>query len=411
MSQIFLSHSRKDRQVVQRLENDLRAAGFEVWMDSSEISVGQSISKKIQEGLKESEYLGIWLTVNSVGAGWVEQEWLAKLHLEIHDRQVMVLPLLAEDIEIPLLLRDKKYADFRTDYNSGLNQLLSVLRSGVAEEERTIAGYAREFLEDLGGTHIPLPLHGSIDIIGTLKKLPRSGKKIRLETYSPEIQIRSIYDHILSVAHSADSLFSAVRHGVRHGEKAELARCIAYHDVPEILLGDLPGYTNLTDAKRNRARVFAERRLSELPSGEPERIANEFIRMFLNDRERKSLSAAMQTLSDERSPVRRFFYVLDKMDPIIAVWRYLHLFRGQLDPGATEFLKRLKDFFDNPRVKEVAKDYTEDPVVQELVLTLQDRRLARNYYRDADAIPGKLAGINRDILKTLIEGTDLLFAQ
>jgi 5'-deoxynucleotidase YfbR-like HD superfamily hydrolase len=410
MPKIFLSHSSRDKDAVLKLERDIRAAGIDVWLDDSEIEVGQSVAKKIQEGLEKSDYLAIWLTHHAVGSGWVEQEWLAKFHAAIEDRQIAVLPLLAEDVDIPFLLRDKKYADFRSDYNAGLRQLLKTLRLDVSNEEPTIAAYVRDFLDDLTGTLIPLPLHGTIDIIGTLKKLPRSGKQIRLYTYSPRVPVRSIYDHILSLAHSADCLFPLVQHGIRPQEKSDLARCIAYHDLPEVLLGDIPGYTNLNDAKRSRARLFSERRLSELPNGQPEKIANDFIGMFLDDRERKSLRAATRILSDKTSSVGRFFYVLDKVDPIVAVWRYLHQFRRKLDPDADEFLKRLKDFFDNPHVKEVAEDYKEDRTIRELALTLQDRQLARKYYRDEAAIPERIAGIDRDALRKLIQGCKLMFA-
>jgi 5'-deoxynucleotidase YfbR-like HD superfamily hydrolase len=412
MPKIFLSYSRKDKEAVLRLERDIRAAGIDVWIDDSEIVVGDPVSEKIEEGLKESDYVGIWLTRNSIDSGWVRIEWLAKLHAAIKNQQGVILPLLAEDkVDVPLLLRDREYADFRTDYETGLKQLLKALRSSLLGEERTIAAYVRDFLEDLTKAFIPLPLHGTIHIIATLKKMPRSGKKIRLDTYSPSLPVRSVYDHILSLSHSADHLFPIVQHGIRQQEKVDLARCIAYHDLPEVLLGDIPGYTNLTDAKRARARVFAERRLSELPSGEPERITSEFIGMFLDGRERNGLNAANQTLSDKASPVGRFFCVLDKIDPIIAVWRYLHYFRGKLDPNAMEFLKRMRDFFDNPRVKEIAKDYKEDRLIQDLALTLQDRQLARRYYSDQGAIPARQVGIGREALKGLIEGTNFVFAE
>jgi hypothetical protein len=167
----------------------------------------------------------------------VKTEWLAKLHAP-----GVILPLLAEDkVEIPLLLQDREYADFRTDYGTGLRQLLKAFGSSILSEERTIAAYVRDFLEDLTEAFIPLPLHGTIHIIATLKKMPRSGKKIRLDTYSPRIPVRSIYDHILSLSHSADRLFPIVQHCIRPQEKVDLARCIAYHDLPEVLLGDIRG--------------------------------------------------------------------------------------------------------------------------------------------------------------------------
>jgi 5'-deoxynucleotidase YfbR-like HD superfamily hydrolase len=408
MSKIFLSYSRKDMEAVKKLARDIQDAGIDVWVDFLEIEVGELIPKRIQEGLTESDHIGIWITRNSMGSSWVEQEWLTKFHAEMGERKVVVLPLLAEEVELPAFLLHKRFADFTSSYKSGLAQLLKALKSNAPVHEATITAYVRDFLSDLSDSIIPLPLHKGINILLTLKKLPRSGKKIRLERYAPTVPVRSVYDHVLSLAHSGDCLFPFVCHGIQQQERAELARCIAYHDLPEVLLGDIPAYTNLTDAKRKQAQIIAERRLSELPRGEPKKIASQFIRMFLKERERKSLDAVNEILADPKSAVHRFVEVLDKVDPIVAVWRYLHQFRGTLDPDAKLFLGRMKDFFDNPRIKEIAKNYKEDPLIEKLVWTLQDRQLARRYYEDG-SLPASAAGLERETFRQLIEGTDLTF--
>ena len=41
---------------------------------------------------------------------------------------VAVLPVILEDCEIPVLLKDRRYADFREDYDQGLQSLLQVFR-------------------------------------------------------------------------------------------------------------------------------------------------------------------------------------------------------------------------------------------------------------------------------------------
>jgi 5'-deoxynucleotidase YfbR-like HD superfamily hydrolase len=56
--------------------------------------------------------------------------------------------------------------------------------------------------------------------------------------------------------------------GILGRDRVELARAIAYHDVCEVIIGDIPQYTRLNRSKRNRAHVQAEIRLSELPDGE-----------------------------------------------------------------------------------------------------------------------------------------------
>lgn len=124
---IFISHSSRDVDGPFRLAEDLKRIGLEVWLDKLNIGVGDRIIREIQKGLKGAGYLAIWLTRASVESGWVETEWETKYEIEVTSGSVTVLPLLAEDCEIPLFLRGKRYADFRQDYTEGLADLLRVV--------------------------------------------------------------------------------------------------------------------------------------------------------------------------------------------------------------------------------------------------------------------------------------------
>jgi hypothetical protein len=124
---VFLSHSSEDKDDVRRLGEDLRRAGLEVWLDEKEIRVGDSIVQKIEEGLNKTQYLALWLTRRSVSSGWVSAEWQSQFGDEVAKGAVVILPLLAEDCEIPRLLRGKRYADFRRDYRQGLFELLQAV--------------------------------------------------------------------------------------------------------------------------------------------------------------------------------------------------------------------------------------------------------------------------------------------
>ena len=59
MPTIFLSHTSIDKPFVEKLAKDLENIGINVWYDKYEIKVGESILWKIDEGIRESEYLGI----------------------------------------------------------------------------------------------------------------------------------------------------------------------------------------------------------------------------------------------------------------------------------------------------------------------------------------------------------------
>jgi len=109
------------------LAEDLKRAGLKVWLDEWEISVGDRITQKIQKGISDATYVAVWLTQASVMSGWVETEWQTKFEEEVTRRAVTVLPLLAENCEIPQFLKQKKYADFRTNYTAGLAELLRVV--------------------------------------------------------------------------------------------------------------------------------------------------------------------------------------------------------------------------------------------------------------------------------------------
>ena len=124
---VFLSHSSRDNAFCERLALDLVGYDVKVWYDEWEIKVGDSLREKIAAGIETQDQLAVVLSRASVQSDWVQKELNAALAKELEERQVVVLPLLIEDCDIPVFLRDKKWADFRSDYGYGLKQLLEVL--------------------------------------------------------------------------------------------------------------------------------------------------------------------------------------------------------------------------------------------------------------------------------------------
>jgi hypothetical protein len=121
---VFVSHSSKDKPFVRKLVEAIQKHLLNVWVDEHEIKVGDSLVGKISEALKGADYLVIVLSQASVSSRWVEQELNAALTNQISGKGV-VLPVLLEDCELPILLRDRLYADFRADFNVGLQALLA----------------------------------------------------------------------------------------------------------------------------------------------------------------------------------------------------------------------------------------------------------------------------------------------
>lgn len=126
-SKIFISHSSIDKGFAKLLCMDLEAKGHVPWLDEWDIQIGESIPEKVYQGLKDADFIIVILSKNSVVSKWVEREWQTKYWSEIEKGKIQVLPLLLQDCEIPELLKTKKYADFRFDFNNGLRSLLSAI--------------------------------------------------------------------------------------------------------------------------------------------------------------------------------------------------------------------------------------------------------------------------------------------
>ncbi len=126
MSRVFLSHTSVDKPFVERLAQDLMKMGIEVWYDKWEIKVGDSILWKIEEGIKESDYLIIVISKEAWESKWVQTEIEAAYNKQLQIGTKFILPIYYKECEIPLFFRGIKYADFRTDYADGLQELAKV---------------------------------------------------------------------------------------------------------------------------------------------------------------------------------------------------------------------------------------------------------------------------------------------
>lgn len=126
MSKIFLSHASIDKPFVEKLAEDLKKRGVQVWYDKWEIKVGDSILWKIEEGIEESDYLAIVISKEAWESDWVRKEIEAAFQKQVEMQAKFILPVFYRNCKIPFLLSGTKYADFRKDYDEGLKELMRV---------------------------------------------------------------------------------------------------------------------------------------------------------------------------------------------------------------------------------------------------------------------------------------------
>src|SRR5271163_1970376 len=90
------------------------------------VALGGGVGR-VQSAIQESSALLILLSKASVQSEWCKKELNAGLMRELDEKRVLVLPVLLEDCEMPIFLREKMYADFRTNFDVGLRKLVDAL--------------------------------------------------------------------------------------------------------------------------------------------------------------------------------------------------------------------------------------------------------------------------------------------
>lgn len=130
---IFLSYSHENQDFVDKLGTQLVRHGVRVWIDTWELSVGDSIIQRIQSAIQTSDAFVFILSKASVESEWCKRELSSGLVRELEEKRVVVLPVLIEECAIPLFLRDKLYADFRSSYDKGFRTILEAVAKVTSE--------------------------------------------------------------------------------------------------------------------------------------------------------------------------------------------------------------------------------------------------------------------------------------
>jgi hypothetical protein len=115
---VFLCHAGPDKQrYVRPLAKELERMSISYWLDEGEISWGDPITQKINQGLAYSRYVLVFLSDSFLSRNWPQVELNTAMNLEVSNGLVVVLPVMIASAEIVFqfypILRDKNYVDAR----------------------------------------------------------------------------------------------------------------------------------------------------------------------------------------------------------------------------------------------------------------------------------------------------------
>lgn len=119
---VFLSHSTKDGEFVQKVAEALRRDGIDPWLCEVDIIPGDNFVSEIEMGLSTSDLAVVFWSPDAARSPWTEVEWTSVLHREIRESRRRLGVVHLRDAKLPELLQTKIYIDARAHVEAGLNE-------------------------------------------------------------------------------------------------------------------------------------------------------------------------------------------------------------------------------------------------------------------------------------------------
>ncbi len=134
-AKVFLSYAREDYSAVRRLFLDLKAAGFEPWLDDENLLPGQKWELEIERAIRTSDFFIALLSARSTSKkGYVQKEIRQALDVlnELPEEAVFFVPARLDDCEPshPALRRVQRI-DLFPVWDTGLRKIIRSLNLSV----------------------------------------------------------------------------------------------------------------------------------------------------------------------------------------------------------------------------------------------------------------------------------------
>lgn len=155
---VFISHAVEDIVNARLLRDELQKAGINTWLAEDNIKPGEDWDASIEEALRTASDGLLLLSFSAINSPDVVAEYRYFLRQNKRLYVVMFVPL-SQDI-IPLRLRSLPIVDLSDDYDSGVQQLIDLIRQRpvVFRQTQTAAAEEGDALKLSGRKRVKLRL-------------------------------------------------------------------------------------------------------------------------------------------------------------------------------------------------------------------------------------------------------------
>ena len=110
---VFISYGHADAEWVGTLAAYLHRVGFNVFLDVWELAGGDSVTGRLEEGLKATTHGILVVSPFSLSRPWVREEYQVLLRQAVENPARRLIPVLYQDAELPPFLANRQWVDFR----------------------------------------------------------------------------------------------------------------------------------------------------------------------------------------------------------------------------------------------------------------------------------------------------------
>lgn len=163
---VFISHASRDKIVALRLAEVLRANNIDSWIDVKDLAAGDDWLKAIKRAIRSSDVFIALLSSSYISSRIAMQELSFAMERQLSEVSNRVIPVLIEDCDIPVFLREYKKEDLRHDFDHAAEGIVQSIKSSETSRAFEAPPASRESAKQ-----------SSIDLnLGRLSKHLRNGE-------------------------------------------------------------------------------------------------------------------------------------------------------------------------------------------------------------------------------------------
>lgn len=132
-TKVFLCHDSRDKEYVEKIHFELAKKSIHSWLDKYEMTVGDSLTEKITDGLNKADFGIIFLSKHFLSnEKWVKYELQTLMSKQIYLNQKVILPVWLDieesDLEKHYWLKEKMGANSKDGLERVVEQLVTAIR-------------------------------------------------------------------------------------------------------------------------------------------------------------------------------------------------------------------------------------------------------------------------------------------